>query len=74
MERFVVQQASGLKPQLFCMLCGTAEAVPYKDSAVTTPAFKPVTRVVGFATKPDRLKRVPLKRQIDEEKDLTDEK
>jgi hypothetical protein len=36
------EQASGLKPQRFPVLYGTAEAVPYKDLAVATQALKPV--------------------------------
>jgi hypothetical protein len=43
-----------LKPDSFCVLYGTAEAVPYKDSAVTTQALQPAGFDVTQATMPKR--------------------
>jgi hypothetical protein len=57
-----------LKPNSFCILYGTAEAVPYKDLVVATQALQPVgfhlnltaVRGQGAFTKTHRLKSVLL--------------
>ena len=53
-----------LKPHSFCILYGTAEAVPYKDLAVATQALKPVLlcRLTCFRLRKllfERLQRPP---------------